>query len=113
MSLLAESQAWVSECTPDGEEIRQTIDNLAHKHAVAAPAQRHELVKSIHYLCGLLSVDPNTVVLAPEPALQTPNALDASPLVDPQLGMPEGMQLSSAEKLARFTALREELARPF
>jgi hypothetical protein len=113
MSLMTETTEWILAEKPGPDDIRQTIDNLAHQHASSSPEQRSELIACIAYLCQLLNLDAAAVVLSESEDRAASVALDASPLVLHHEVWDLDHAVDAAAKRERFRELRESLMRPF
>lgn len=110
MSVRSEATAWLEQASPDAEEIKQTIDNLAFQHSVSGPEQRTELEAVILQLCKHVGLDPGSVVLAPESNAPSEPCMDLGPLVADVQTVEE---LPAMERAKRFRELKDLLERPF
>ncbi len=110
MSIRSEAIAWLERESPDVEEIKQTIDNLAFQHSVSGPEQRTELEAVILQLCKIIGLDPGTVVLAPETNATSEPSMDLGPLDRDDQVVEE---LPAMERARRFRELKDLLERPF
>ncbi len=110
MSIRSEAIAWLERESPDVEEIKQTIDNLAFQHSVSGPVQRTELETVILELCKHVGLDPCSVVLAPESNATSEHRVDLGLLV---CDVQAAEELPAMERVRRFRELKDLLERPF
>lgn len=110
MSVTSDVAAWLEYESPGAEEIKQTIDNLAFQHSVAAPGLRAELESVIFQLCERVGLDANSVALAPALGASEKLGFDLRPLASEAMTLEE---LPAMDRAKRFRELKELLERPF